>query len=314
MPRSDPSDRAAEAILTRLRSSQALEVQSSDAYPLIQQELRAVFDQAEWTESEADELRLALVEALEDSDNVDELFVDDEMLKRYLSAALLDYFAVVGKHRGPGASRRNAPTRDAGSSQGGSLRSLADEGFVFPLFEGNRDDVDHDEAGPCTVCKAQAQVRFDGACYTCLRAGRARITHDSELGAVALGDAETGITGGVIAESSIDPRGTESVLDHLDPSVRRFKVSPPVIEELLRTPQYNNIHGESWLFCCGAPMVFLGQSAAEEVTPDEVAELLAPATVPDTDAFLEGVLDGQSNLFVFRCTRCKQRRAHHESV
>lgn len=318
MPRTDPSERAAEAIVQRLRTSQALEVESADSYPAIQQELRSVFEQAEWTEREAEELRGALVEALESSPHVEELFVDDDMLARYLSAALLDYFAVVGKHRGPGGSRRNASpaaSRDAAPpstpSVETSTRSFAEQGFDFPLFEGAPSDADVDEAGPCSVCKTQAPVRFEGACYACLRAGRAHVTHDTEFGMVTEAEAKEGLTGGVPADLELDPRGAETVT--ADDETVRYRVASQQLDELLRTPQYRANQGESWLFHCASPMVFLGRGAVEDLTPDQIPELLAPATVADVDEFLENVLDDKLQLYVFRCQSCGALRGHHEN-
>ena len=312
MPRTDPGERAAEAIVQRLRTTQSLEVESSDSYPAIQQELRAVFDQAEWTEQEADELRGALVEALESSSHVEELFVDDVMLGRYLSAALLDYFAVVGKHRGPGGSRRNPPRGESHapaepSAPVVSTEPLAQRGFVFPLFEGT--ELDADGPGPCSVTKEHAELRFEGASYASLRAGKSFVTHDTELGRVGQLEAGLGLTGGVPSDSAVDARGTEAVTED---GVTRYRVDGALLQELIRTPQYRTAQGESWLFCCGAPMVFLGRSAVDDVTPDDLPEMIAPHTVADVDEFLENVLDDKQALYVFRCNTCQKRRAHTE--
>lgn len=313
MVHSEPSERAAQAIVDRLLRDESIETASAGS---VVKELQAVFERTDWYERQADALKAELITTLEDSTHVEELYVDDEMLLRIVSAALLDYFAVMQKR---GFARPREPRHEvvAAAKAADDTPTLAELGFAFPLFEGTRQDADVDDAGICTACLERAELRFHGACYTCFRTDRVRVTQNTELGLVTPEDALAGLTGGVPASLDLDPRGTRSSPsdendgDADDPFVR-FHVDVQPLQELLRTPSYTTWQGESWLFCHAAPMIFLGDRAVVDLDPEDLPAMLAPEVIDDPEEFLDEVLQQKRFLYVFRCAHCNERRAHWE--
>lgn len=146
-------------------------------------------------------------------------------------------------------------------------------------------------------------------CHTCLRDGRAAITKDTELGMVSWEQAFEGVTHGVPGLTHPDfelvPRGDDWV---------GARVPQASLFELLRTPTYETIQGERWLFCCGAPMVFLGSWSQDRFTreaPDGDGRAYFEAIVEDCDPRLwEAELGDDIGIYVFRCAGCARRRGN----
>ncbi len=232
-----PSEQAAHAILRRLRAGEGIDTTRPDALvaemeallDAYEAELAAVVDEvyaagsgsaAPWAEVERralargaplgeaalPRLEASLAALLLASEHVDEIFLDDDALARVVRAALLDYLPAIAasvlERRPPAATASATATprlvpAPAPASTPARRTTLADEGFPFPLFEAPRADACLDPAGPCAICKAPAEPRFNGACYACFRAGRARLTMGTELGMVRPEDADAGLTHGL---------------------------------------------------------------------------------------------------------------------
>ena len=84
--------------------------------------------------------------------------------------------------------------------------------------------------------------------------------------------------------------------------------------ELLRTPTYNTIQGEGWLFCCRQPMIFVGEWSRQDFTrraPDgdgrRYFEEIVRHTVP---GLWEDRLHDITGVYVFRCPSCGKITAH----
>ena len=369
----DPRKRAARAIVRRLLDDELLETENP---PGTEEDLQAVLADYEqgiddavqaardatdriagrlsafeqeaskrsvaWGDKGVTVLRGRLVEALESSSNVAEIFADDATLGRIVGAALMDYAAVI-------ESRRLSSLREGSlASQSAQKReprpkvavqarpTFADAGYPFALFEAPREDASIEEAGPCSICRTAVDMRFEGACYACFRKGRVTTSRDTELGSIDTESAPSGLTQGIPRDLELDARGTEVVLDEepekvAEPAVEgapaapleepwmRFRVAPDKLVELLRTPSYSTWQGESWLFCCASPMIFVGSvrpiqleawaTEAGKSIEDVIAGLLAPETV-DAEAFCKDMVRGSRSVYAFRCASCKKRRAH----
>lgn len=256
-----------------------------------------------------------LCSALLESPHVDELYADDATLQRIVAAALMDF--VRGVEEGAFEGLR-AP--DSAASGGPPAISLAEAGYAFPLFEGPRDDAVVDGAGPCRHCGSDAELRFEGVCYACFRAGHAARSVDTELGMVRPEDAKAGITHGVPAELVTDPRGAAPVAAE---STMRFAVDAALLGELTRTPAYDCRQGEAWLFCCGAPMIFTGRLCAEpgdrcpaldalcqRLRLTREAVVAALLEIDEAADVLEQLMLNRIDLYAFRCPRCGRRRAY----
>lgn len=186
------------------------------------------------------------------------------------------------------------PVEDAVDYEGTAVCSLCkDRGHCFTLGIGadvvvecprcggaNGVDAD-DRVRNCSACEEPLSVGGDNeelrACYTCLRAGRAALTKDTEFGMIRWEDAVRGTTHGVPAPQEprrvfqAAPGGTLVVGDAAaatapDDNERwtKMKLNPKWMFELLRTPAYSTWQGESWLFHEKAPMVYLGTWGRKE--------------------------------------------------
>ncbi len=273
-----------------------------------------------WGDTATVGMRPDLTELLESSENVEEVYADDELLQQVLDITLLRYVADVDEHRLSRLREGCDGPRDPAAPA--AEQTLADIGFSFPLWEAPTRAACLDEPGGCAICKAWAEVRFEGACYGCFRTGLVDRAIGTELGMIRFEDAERGITHGTIAADGFDPRGTEPMPPVIDGDEvwTSFRVAREWMHELLRTPKYSTWQGESWHFCCGRPMIFVGApglphltawGAASGRTPEQtLAALFEPDPVDDADAFLNDVLDGRKSVYAFRCASCAKRRAH----
>jgi uncharacterized protein CbrC (UPF0167 family) len=79
--------------------------------------------------------------------------------------------------------------------------------------------------------------------------------------------------------------------------------------ELLRTPGYLAHQGENWLFCCGGPMVYVGQWSGDKFAG------LAPDQLVDSpmDGLWENPYCDETKLCAFRCATCKKYRAYWDA-
>jgi uncharacterized protein CbrC (UPF0167 family) len=174
-------------------------------------------------------------------------------------------------------------------------------------------DADDAEDVGCRACKRS--IPFPDlpeeikCCYACLREGRAALTKDTELGMVSWEQAFEGLTHGLPGLSTADfelvPTESEWV---------RVRLTPAIMFELLRTPTYSSIQGERWLFCCRAPMTFIGVWSRERFQQE------APNGDGRTlfDSLVEGVVPGlwedelhdTTGIYLFRCGTCGRRRGH----
>lgn len=92
-----------------------------------------------------------------------------------------------------------------------------------------------------------------------------------------------------------------------------LRTAPPQhLWELLHTPTYAIIQGETWLFCCKQPMTYIGEWANVRHSPpcaDQQRAFLE--VILDTDAGMkDGIWEkteggsGSLGVYVFRCRAC----------
>jgi uncharacterized protein CbrC (UPF0167 family) len=174
-------------------------------------------------------------------------------------------------------------------------------------------DADDREDTPCRQCNAL--VSFPevpeqlACCYPCLRAGKAAITKDTELGMVSWEQAFEGLTHGVPALAHPDFEMVPTDSDWV-----RARLTPEVMYELLRTPCYSTIQGDNWLFCCQKPMIFCGawtrQRFTEHAPDGDGKALLARVLEHDVPGLWEDELHDETGIYVFRCGSCDRLRGH----
>jgi uncharacterized protein CbrC (UPF0167 family) len=188
------------------------------------------------------------------------------------------------------------------------MRECASCGTVNGLDANNCDD------SICRKCSGNISFPDLGdaeikACYACLRAGRAAITKDTELGMISWEQAFEGVTHGLPEMSRNDfemvPKENGWV---------GARLSQDIMFELLRTPTYSSIQGERWQFCCQQPMVFVGEWSREEFSqraPDGDGRRLFEEIVQDAVPGLwEDKLHDITGVYVFRCKLCGRLTAH----
>ena len=174
-------------------------------------------------------------------------------------------------------------------------------------------DADDREDVPCRQCAAL--VGFPdvpeelACCYSCLRAGKAAITKDTELGMVSWELAFEGLTHGLPALARPDFEMVPTDSDWV-----RARLEPEVMFELLRTPTYSTIQGDQWLFCCRRPMIFIGtwnrQLFTENAPDGDGKALLAKVLGEQVPGLWEDELHDETGIYVFRCGSCDRRRGH----
>jgi uncharacterized protein CbrC (UPF0167 family) len=167
---------------------------------------------------------------------------------------------------------------------------------------------------PCLMCRSSvpfpeiADEEIKG-CYTCLRAGKAAISQDTELGMISWEQALAGVTHGVPGLQRTD-------FELVDQGDGWFGARLPneMMFELLRTPAYCSIQGERWQFCCKQPMIFIGEWTREEFTlraPDGDGEAYFDSIVQDNvEGLWEDDLHDVTGVYVFRCAVCDRVTAH----
>jgi uncharacterized protein CbrC (UPF0167 family) len=175
-------------------------------------------------------------------------------------------------------------------------------------------DADDRESGSCRECSSTVSFPELGedeikVCHTCLRAGKAALTKDTELGMISWEQAFEGVTHGVPGLKRADFEMVQREDDWVG-----AKLPKEVMFELLRTPTYSTIQGERWQFCCSKPMIFLGEWSREEFScraPNGDGrswfEKIVQHPVPD---LWEDRLHDITGVYVFRCPSCGRFTAH----
>jgi len=146
-------------------------------------------------------------------------------------------------------------------------------------------------------------------CHGCLQSGKAAITKDTELGMISWEQAFNGITQGLPGPKRYDFEmvpGESGWIGVRLPQKHMF--------DLLRTPTYQTVQGERWLFCCGQPMIFVGKWGRDEFIerePDEVGRITIE------NAGQRSILDVWESrpydiidIYVFRCGACGNMKAN----
>ena len=176
------------------------------------------------------------------------------------------------------------------------------------------DAVDREEE-PCLTCSipvpfpsSEGDVELF-ACYDCLRSGKAALTKDTELGMVRWEDAQRGLTHGVPGSQRDD---FETVTGD-DDWIKANVLQEPLLE-LVRTPAYSTMQGEVWQFCCRYPMTFKGQwqqADFDRHAPDGDGYRFFREIVQDpVEGLWEDQLHDLTGIYVFKCKRCGQMKAH----
>jgi hypothetical protein len=176
-------------------------------------------------------------------------------------------------------------------------------------------EADSWESKRCDNCGknvAPPKLNDPLTCYTCLRAGKVAFNKRTEVGTFRYGDAMRGMPDLVISEP-----GTVPMADRTQGEVR-FPIAS--LLELMRTPTYYTMQYERWLFCCGTPMIYMGdwpREKFEEMVEDENVNVILyedgeaffkDTVEGDVDGLWEGDLD--AGIYVFYCPACDRYRAH----
>jgi len=173
----------------------------------------------------------------------------------------------------------------------------------------------HDrKEGSCHKCAGL--IPFPGiasdeikCCYSCLRAGKAAITNDTELGMISWEQALEGVTNGLPGLNHPDFEMVPKEDDWVG-----ARLPQEFMFELLRTPSYSTWQGEKWLFCCKQPMVYVGSWDREDFTrnaPDGDGRALFERVVPDFEPEMwDGEFGDCTSYYVFRCSYCGRLRSH----
>ncbi|MCE9524521.1 MAG: CbrC family protein [Planctomycetales bacterium] len=171
----------------------------------------------------------------------------------------------------------------------------------------------------CRICNTSipfpttvAAKKEPKTCYSCLRAGKAAITKDTEFGMVSWEQAFSGVTNGV---PGLVQDQFESVVIDADEDWVGVNLPEEVMFELLRTPTYGTWQGECWLFCCRHPMTFLGewqQTDFEQQAKDADGERLYYSIKGIPEDSWSSLGHGLS-VYVFKCNKCGGLRAHSDS-
>ena len=182
-------------------------------------------------------------------------------------------------------------------------------------------DADDRAAKPCSACSAP--VPFPpvpsgvsvAVCHSCLRAGKASITHDTPFGMVSWEQAHDGWTHGV--PGPIDGEGVAVRPSPDDEEWIQAHVGSEYLLDLVRTPGFSTWQGATWLFCCKRPSVYLGewdQAAfarhdAADGGLDAFMNLVDEADADTWDAVGEGALGGP---YMFQCPQCDRLQGYYD--
>ncbi len=181
----------------------------------------------------------------------------------------------------------------------------------FPLFKAPIAHAVLDGPGNCVRCNERAGMRFHNACYSCFRLGEIDAVIDTEFGMVTRDAAIAGHTYGIPLDDPSEITGYQVTQHPVDPRFPtehwyRVQIDPEHLCELLRTPKYHTWQGESWLFCCGRPMVFRGSLPADifsNNTDQLLSEMGAFLSAPDWKQTI-GDGHGSHTYYAFTCVVC----------
>lgn len=146
-------------------------------------------------------------------------------------------------------------------------------------------------------------------CYNCLRAGKAIMAKDTELGMVFEESIEKELTLGV-------PGLVNKDFEIVSGEWNQAKLERSMIMELLTTPAYVTMQGEQWLYCCKKTMVYIGEWDMNEF--DRVGDSLNQSgrdyfkqiMVPEMNYWDDGSIGDSVGCFMFRCSDCGKHRGH----
>lgn len=183
-----------------------------------------------------------------------------------------------------------------------------------------RDQAD----GSCRQCETtvpfpeQAKRKRMAVCYACLREGKAALTKDTEYGAISWEHAIEGRTHGV---PGLETDRYETIVVDPEDDWVAVKMPPEQLFELLRTPSFPTWQGDTWLFCCQAPMTYVGtwQSFAQRRLSQETAwpqfqklmrqPQFSYVAEDQYESMIDAVYNEHVCLYVFECQACRQFRA-----
>lgn len=153
-------------------------------------------------------------------------------------------------------------------------------------------NVEDQASGGCPTCGTAVPFPESPGgdiylCCTCFRDGRGLVTHDLEGG----------------------------MLSWDDPLTRKEDLA------LLSTPQYITWQGEHWQYCCGSPMVYLGEWRYVMASPDGPDDpryffdnLIDPGKMDANDLFAAlQAKGGDTCAYLFKCDRCRRHKAHWDA-
>ena len=178
-------------------------------------------------------------------------------------------------------------------------------------------DADDKMDGVCEKCDASVAFPvFEGQvaiCYSCLRAGRAAISKDSELGLISWEQALEGVTQGLPGL-----RNADFELVTRDGGWTGAKVPKADLLELLRTPKYLTWQGEVWQFCCKRPMTYIGSWGEGEFSRKgsyRDKNLLLQHFSPEESVHVsdfDGISESGGGVYIFQCATCQKMRSHYD--
>ena len=137
------------------------------------------------------------------------------------------------------------------------------------------------------------------------------MTKSTEFGIVSWEQAVEGVTRGV---QGLRTDQFEVVLKDPDWDWYGVRIPREHLWELLRTPRFNTLQEECWLFCCRRPMAYLGgwRNAVESVKPDDPTAFYQSLFDPEDAARGwdgEVFASGNPGLYVYRCLECGRFRS-----
>lgn len=161
------------------------------------------------------------------------------------------------------------------------------------------------------VCACGAAVAFPAleerilCCCDCLRAGRAAITQQTDLGLVRWQDANLGQTFGGYSDTLPTIEVCEQVTGVI--------LSRDLLLDLVRTPNPKTWQTVAWPFCCARPMIYL--RTFESL--DEVEEFLPDG---DVDRFLLDTVEDWEEphdsfgIYLYLCQQCLRQLARWDQA
>jgi uncharacterized protein CbrC (UPF0167 family) len=147
-------------------------------------------------------------------------------------------------------------------------------------------------------------------CYHCLRAGRCALTKDTELGMITFQHAMAGQTHG---RPGLSKAGYDLV--PVEDEWVAARLPKEMMLELLRTPGYITWQGESWLFCCGGPMTYVGEVKPSDLRAQrgnglDLLEQAFGTKDLDISRLTKDIETESLVVYEFRCLTCGRHSAN----